>query len=112
MTKEKVISLIAQYKDFVPDDKLEVFKSKLERADDEAYEKLMMVKTYNVTTVTLFSIFLGGVSGDRFYLGDTGVAIAKLIFGFWTCGIWNLVDIFFCRKRAKEKNFYNLVSVL
>ena len=104
MTKEKVLELIVQYKDLVDESKLPILKNALEKADDETYERLLMVKTYNLTNVTLFSIFLGGVSGDRFYLGDYGVAIGKLLFGCFTFGIWNLIDIISCNHLKRVIN--------
>lgn len=42
-------------------------------------------------TTTLLSFFLGGLGVDRFYLGYTGLGVAKLL----TCGgagIWSLID--------------------
>jgi TM2 domain-containing membrane protein YozV len=43
-------------------------------------------------TTLLLAIFVGYLGVDRFYLGDTGLAIAKLL-TFGGCGIWVLIDI-------------------
>jgi TM2 domain-containing membrane protein YozV len=42
-------------------------------------------------TAFLISVFLGAYGGDRFYLGQTGLGVAKLL----TCGglgVWALID--------------------
>jgi TM2 domain-containing membrane protein YozV len=42
-------------------------------------------------TALLLSLFLGGLGIDRFYLGYTGLGIAKLL-TLGGCGIWALID--------------------
>lgn len=44
------------------------------------------------TTAWLLSLFLGGWGVDRFYLGNTGMGVAKLLVGWLTLGIWPLID--------------------
>jgi hypothetical protein len=44
------------------------------------------------TVTWLLALFLGSVGADRFYLGKTGTAIAKLV-TLGALGIWSLVDL-------------------
>lgn len=43
-------------------------------------------------TAALLSFFLGAFAIDRFYLGYTGLAVAKLFLGWLTLGLWPLID--------------------
>ncbi len=109
MEKQKADALYLQYKDRIPTDKQLYFKKKLEEADDKVYDTLITAKTHNPTVVLLCSLFLGSISVDRFIIGDIGLGVAKLLFGWLTLGIWNLIDIFLCYKKAKEKNLTNIL---
>lgn len=80
MEKEKSNSLFLQYRDLVPDNTVLKLKKSLDQSNDDCEDELMMTKTYNPTTVLLFSIFLGGFGVDRFYIKDIGMGVCKLIF--------------------------------
>jgi len=50
----------------------------------------------------LLSFFLGGLGIDRFYLGQTGLGIAKLL-TLGGCGVWALIDfILIAMKKLKD----------
>jgi len=44
------------------------------------------------TTALILSVLLGGLGVDQFYLGNTGLGIAKLL-TLGGCGIWALIDV-------------------
>jgi len=49
----------------------------------------------------LFSIFLGYFGVDRFYMGQVGMGIGKLL-TFGGCGIWYLIDIILIATRSSN----------
>lgn len=54
----------------------------------------------------LLSVFLGGLGIDRFYLGQYGLGIAKLLLSWATLGIWWLVDlILILTRKVDDSNF-------
>jgi hypothetical protein len=44
------------------------------------------------TVASVLGFFLGGFGIDRFYLGNVGLGVAKLLVGWLTIGIWPLID--------------------
>lgn len=44
------------------------------------------------TVASILGFFLGGLGVDRFYLGNIGLGVAKLLVGWLTFGIWPLID--------------------
>ncbi len=112
MESNKVTSYVMQYKSVIPSEKTVTLKNALTRADDSAEDSLACVHTTNPIMVLLLSIFLGGLGIDRFVVGDIGLGICKLLFGWLTLGLWPIIDIFFSYKKAKEKNLQKILTVL
>lgn len=112
MTPDQIRQILMLFQDKIPEEKLMFLKSKLEEAPASKFSEVMCMKYTDPVHILLFSIFLGGLGVDRFVLGDTGLGIAKLLLNWATCGIWSIVDIFLCYKKAKEKNLNNLLMLL
>ena len=112
MTTEKVNALITQFKNHIPDDQVLILKNSLASASDDCYDNMIALTFKNPTTTLLLSIFLGGLGVDRFYIGDTGLGVCKLLFGWVTGYIWPIVDIFFSYKKTKEKNLNKILSAI
>ena len=71
----------------------------------------MLFRSKDPVTTLILSLLVGGLGIDRFYIGDTGLGIAKLL-TCGGCGIWTIVDYFLIMKRTKEKNFEKLMSLI
>ena len=68
--------------------------------------------SYSDTTISLvLAIFLGSVGADRFYLGDTGKGVLKLV-TCGACGFWSIVDMFTVSKRCRALNCDKLMEAL
>lgn len=94
----------------VPTEKLLYLREALSHADDSKYAQIFATPTKDPTTVLLFSIFFGSLGVDRFYIGDIGLGVAKLFLNAFTLGLWWILDIYFCRKKAKEKNLTKILD--
>lgn len=88
-----------------------LLRQQLENADDSKYATIVSLQFKNPTTALILSLFLGGYGIDRFYIGDTGLGVGKLV----TCGglgIWAIVDWFLIMGSTREKNYNKLMQYL
>jgi TM2 domain-containing membrane protein YozV len=86
-------------------------RERLLSLDDSKWVMIQSVPMKDPQTSLILSIFLGKFGIDRFYIGDTGIGIGKLL----TCGgagIWWIVDCFLIQSATRQKNFEKLQQFL
>ncbi len=96
---------------YFPEDKMPLLREQLQNVDDSKFATIVSLQYKNPTTALILSLFLGGYGIDRFYIGDTGLGIGKLL----TCGglgIWAIIDWFLIMGSTREKNFNKLMQYL
>lgn len=112
MYRDNAIEIFSTYQSKIPEEGLSRFKKALERAPEDAYDEIFDTKIYSIPTTVILSVLFGFLGVDRFYIGDVGIGICKLLFGWLTLGIWPFVDIFCSYRKAKRKNLENLLCAL
>ncbi len=82
---------------------LGAIRERLTTLDESKASTVQMIQFKDPTIVLIISILIGGLGIDRFYIGDTGLGIGKLL----TCGglgIWTIIDWFLIMGATREKN--------
>ena len=108
MDAEHVNMLIAMYGSKFPDRALPTLKREFAMMNyDEAL--LILSEMKDSTIAVILSVLAGSFGVDRFYIGDVGKGIGKLL----TCGgagIWTIIDCFLIMNATREKNFKKFLS--
>lgn len=111
MDSQQINTFLLTNGKYFPEDKMPLLRQQLENADDSKYATIVSLQFKNPTTALILSLFLGGYGIDRFYIGDTGLGVGKLV----TCGglgIWAIVDWFLIMGSTREKNYNKLMQYL
>ena len=88
----------------IPAGSIPSVRTRLENTDISESEILALQSQMKDPLLSiLLSIFIGTLGVDRFYIGDVGLGIGKLLTG-GGCGIWWLIDIFLIVVATKQKN--------
>jgi TM2 domain-containing membrane protein YozV len=90
---------------------LATIKGQLLELDDSRWMNVVSLQLKDPTTTLIISLLGGTLGIDRFFIGDVGLGIGKLL----TCGgfaIWAIVDWFLIQAATREKNFENLQRAL
>lgn len=111
METQKVDMFMMSNGSNLPEEKAFMVREKLAATDDNKWNVISSIQFKNPTTALILSILLGPLGADRFYIGDTGLGIGKLL----TCGglgIWTIIDWFLICKSTREKNYAKMSSLL
>lgn len=88
-----------------------MIRERLITTDDSNWVRLQSTNLKDPTVSIIISVVGGHFGIDRFYIGDVGLGIAKLL----TCGglgIWSIVDWFLIMKATRQKNMEKLQMFL
>ena len=111
MEQQKVDMFMMMNNKYFPESQIPFIRERLLAADDNKASMLHALQFKDPTISLIISLFIGGWGIDRFYIGDTGLGIGKLV----TCGgfgIWAIIDWFLIMGSTREKNLTRLMSVI
>ena len=96
---------------YLPESQILFIRERLLAADESKEGLLHAIQFKDPTISLVLSLLTGQLGIDRFFIGDTGLGIGKLI----TCGglgIWTIIDWFLIMNATREKNFERLLTIL
>ncbi|HFI0235171.1 TPA: TM2 domain-containing protein [Streptococcus suis] len=99
---------LARNSRYLPAESLAFLQARLEELTPRQQEYVFSVKLKDPVLAWVFSFFFGHLAVDRFYLGQFGLALAKLFLWWASLGLWIVVDWFLIVKSTKEKNLERL----
>lgn len=104
------MSLYLSLKDKLPKDAY-YMQEKLDNLDERKAIYITMLNLKSPIMGLILGLFLGGLGVDRFYKGDIGLGILKLITlgGFM---IWSIIDLFLVFKGIKKDNLQKVQQAL
>ncbi len=102
MTKEQAHQMSISFVNKIDDFNMSTIKERLEGMD-MATAQGILVRMKDPTIGLILSIVVGVYGVDRFYKGDIGLGVLKLI-TFGGCCIWWLIDLFNVQDDIRNDN--------
>ena len=106
---DKSNMLLMTYSKYFPEENIIMLRDKFDAMDDDKISMMYSLQFKDPMIALILSIVAGSLGIDRFYIGDIGLGVAKLL-TCGGCGIWTLIDYFLIMKSTKEKNFEKLIT--
>ena len=108
MEANKVEQLLLLNGSKIPTESIPLLREKLSQSEDVTMAQLAFSQLKDPILSLVLSITLGYWGVDRFYIGDIGMGIGKVL----TCGgayIWYIIDIFLIMDATKKKNLETIL---
>lgn len=106
---DKSNMLLMTYSKYFPEENIVMLRDKFDAMDDDKVSMMYSLQFKDPMIALILSIVAGSLGIDRFYIGDIGLGVAKML-TCGGCGIWTLIDYFLIMKSTKEKNFEKLIT--
>lgn len=106
-----LVSTVAHVAPYIPEENLPTVVDALKKMPEDKLSVINMIAFKKPSVTTILAAFFGSLGLDRFYIGQVGLGIVKLI----TCGgcfIWNLIDFFMSDRNCKKANYQKLQTYL
>lgn len=111
MDAQKVDMFIMTNGENLPAQQIPFLRDKLLELKEEKWAMLSTIQFKKPTTALVLSIFLGCYGVDRFYLGQNGLGVGKLL-TCGGCGIWAIIDWFNISEATRQENWTKLQSYI
>lgn len=111
MEAQKVDMFILANSKYFESGKVGQIRDRLLAVEDAKWHMIQAVQLKDPTTALIISLLGGTLGIDRFYIGDTGLGVGKLL----TCGgfsIWAIVDWFLIMDATRDKNMKKIMQYL
>ncbi len=106
-----LVSTVAHVAPYIPEENLPMVVEALKKMPEDKLTTINMIAFKKPHVTAILACLTGYYGIDRFYLGQTGLGIVKLI----TCGgllIWSLIDFFKFDSNCKKANYQKLQAYL
>lgn len=108
------LTLLSSWNDKIPSESYFMLQKQLEsiNIDENSAFALSALPLKEPFLGLILGICLGVFGIDRFYKGDIGLGILKLLFSWPTLWIWVIVDWFLVYKGIKQDNLQKIMQAL
>lgn len=103
--------LLSKGTDYFPSEYIPWVREQLLKMDDSKYMLLMSTSFKSPVIALVLSLLVGAYGVDRFYLGNIGLGVGKLL-TLGGLGIWAIIDWFLIMGATRKHNLDKLNEIL